>query len=136
MARVQHDMDHSIDLHSPESRKNLAVMVMRLFNLWELSTQDQLNLLGLSPSSRAMLSKYNKGEPLSSSRDMLDRVGWLLGIHKALRLLLPQNPELRRRWVTRPNRAFNNRPPLEIMLDEGIIGLAKVCRYLDMQRGR
>ena len=136
MARTQRDMDQLIDLQSPDSRKHLAVMVMRLFNLWRLSTQDQLNLLGLSPSSRAMLSKYSKGEPLSNSRDMLDRVGWLLGIHKALRLLLPQNPELRSNWVRRRNRAFDNRPPLDLMLDEGIIGLAKVCRYLDLQRGR
>ncbi len=136
MAQLLQEETILVDIHSTESRKKLALMIVRLFKLWELPTQDQLNLLGLSSSSRAMLSKYSKGEPLSSSRDMLDRVGWLLGIHKALRLLFPHNPELRSSWVKRKNKAFDNLTPLEVMLDEGLIGLAKVCRYLDMYRGK
>ena len=52
-----------------------------------------LELLGLSAKGRAMLSKYAKGDALPEGRDTLDRVGWLLAIHKVLRLLYPQNPE-------------------------------------------
>ena len=67
------------------------------------STAEQLNLLGLSETSRALLTKYRKGEPLPLSRDVQDRVGWLLSIHKALRLLYPQNEGLRYSWVSRRN---------------------------------
>lgn len=124
-----------IDLASEESRGALSKMVIKLFRLWNLSTADQLDLLGLSPKSRAMLAKYGKGEALPGTRDILDRVGWLLAIHKALRLLYPQNEDIRHSWVSRRNAAFNNLTPLTVMKEQGIIGIAKVARYLDHYRG-
>lgn len=124
------------DFNHNDTRKKLAKMVMRLFELWGLDTATQLNLLGLSATSRACLSKFRTGlTPLSNNRDTLDRVGWLLAIHKALRLLYPKNPQLRYDWVNRKNTLLNNLKPIEIMQDEGIIGLAKIARYLDFQRG-
>jgi hypothetical protein len=124
--------DLNPSLESTASRTQLAMMIMQLFELWDLDTGAQLNLLGLSETSRAMLSKFKKGEsPLSNHRDSLDRVGWLLAIHKSLRLLYPQNPELRYDWVNRKNKALNNEAPIEIMIREGILGLAKISRYLD-----
>jgi len=110
-------------------------MIMRLFELWSLSTADQLELLGLSPKSRGLLAKYAKGEALPESRDSLDRIGLLLAIHKALRLLYPQNPEIRYTWVNRRNTAFANLTPLTVMKEQGILGLARVARYLDYYRG-
>ncbi len=124
------------DLETPESRQALAKLVIRLFALWDLDTATQLSLLGLSTSSRALLGKYRRGEALSANRDTLDRVGWLLSIHKALRLLYPHNQALRAQWVKLRNRAFANHTPLEEMTEHGLIGIAKVARYLDYQRGR
>ncbi len=132
----RHKDSPSVDLSTEDSRRKMAKLVTRLFDVWSLSTQDQLNLLGLSATSRAMLTKYRKGDPVSTSRDMLDRVGWLLAIHKALRLLFPRNEDLCYSWVNRRNRAFANLSPLSVMLDQGLIGIAKVSRYLDLQRGR
>ena len=80
-----------INLESNDARRKLARMVTRLFELWHLPAADQLELLGLSRTSRAQISKYRKGGALPSSRDMLDRIGWLLSIHKSLRLLYPRN---------------------------------------------
>ena len=136
MAQIKEDPEfRKVDLAAKASRENLTRMLTKLFDLWKLPVNSQLSLLGLSPSSRAMLTKYRQGAALSTSRDVLDRAGWLLAIHKALRLLYPRNEKLRYSWVSRPNRAFENRPPLEVMLEEGIIGIAKVSRYLDLQRG-
>lgn len=126
----------TIDLTAEENRSKQAVLVLNLFDRWKLNTEDQLNLLGLSSTSRSLLGKYRKGGALSPSRDMQDRVGWLFAIHKALRLLYPRNPELRYSWVCRRNRAFDNLTPLDLMKDEGLIGIAKVARYLDFQRGQ
>ncbi len=123
-------------LTSDESRINLAKLITKLFDLWDLSTVDRLELLGQSPSSRANLTKYRKGAPLPNLRDLLDRTGWLLSIHKSLRLLYPYNENLRYSWVKQRNKAFDNLTPLQLMQQEGIIGMAKVSRYLDFQRGR
>ena len=124
------------ELDSTESREAMAKLVTRLFDLWNLDTATQLNLLGLSKTSRAMLTKYRKGSPLSANRDTLDRVGWLLAIHKALRLLYPNNQKLRSQWVKLRNRALGDHTPLDEMTEQGLIGIARVARYLDYQRGR
>lgn len=126
----------TVNLEVNESRQALARMVIRLFQHWKISTADQLNLLGLSETSRAMLSRYSRGEALPSTRDMKDRVGWLFSIHKALRLLYPRNEEMRYSWVNRRNTAFDNLTPLAVMKEQGIIGIARVSRYLDFYRGQ
>ena len=128
-------IQHGIDLSTPDERGKTAKLITRLFELWQLPTADQLNLLGLSETSRALLAKYRKGDPLPLSRDVQDRVGWLLAVHKALRLLYPHNENLRYTWISRRNKAFDNLRPLDVMLDQGIIGIARVSRYLDLLRG-
>ena len=133
---IRKEQRAEIDLEALESRQALARMLIRLFQHWKISTADQLNLLGLSENSRAMLSRYARGEALPSTRDMQDRVGWLLSIHKALRLLYPKSEEMRYSWVSRRNAAFDNLTPLAVMKEQGIIGIARVSRYLDFYRGQ
>lgn len=139
MLKSTHSADEALnlDFSSSERRTQLAQIVMQLFEKWQLDTASQLNLLGLSETSRALLSKYRKGlRPLANNRDVLDRVGWLLAIHKALRLLYPYNEKLRYGWIKLHNRAFNQNTPLELMREQGLLGVATVARYLDFQRGR
>jgi len=65
-------------------RVELAGMLMNFFHHWNLSSEDQLALLGLSTTNRGALSRYRSGEPLSANRDLLERAGCLLSIHKSL----------------------------------------------------
>jgi hypothetical protein len=133
MARVAEETH--INMESDEARKALARMVTRLFELWNITTADQLELLGLSRTSRAQISKYRSGGAVPSSRDMLDRIGWLLAIHKSLRLLYPHNENIRYTWIKRRNRILDDQRPLDIMKHQGLIGIARVARYLDFLRG-
>jgi hypothetical protein len=123
------------DLKTRESRTQLARMVVQLLDHWQLNATDQALLLGLSSQSRSTLARYRRGEPLADSADLLARAGHLLGIHKALRILFPQDRDLAYRWVAAPNRRFGERAPLEIM-KQGFEGLLAVRRYLDFERGR
>ena len=125
----------NIDLRQRSSRERLARMIVTLFDHWRLSPPDQALLLGLSPDSRATLARYRKGEPLADSADLLARVGHLLGIHKALRIVFPHDLDLAYRWVSTPNRRFGDRMPLEIM-KQGYEGILAVRRFLDFERGR
>lgn len=118
-----------------EDRSALAKMVMTLLDHWALSTEDQAALLGIASSNRAALTRYRKGEPIGTSRDQYERVGHLMGIHKNLRLLFPQNRELAYRWMSTRNQAFNNNSPVEIIKDWGFAGLLMVRSYLDRARG-
>ena len=118
-----------------ESRSALAKMVMKLFAHWTLGTEDQLALLGLDPASRSTLARYRKGYPLSPSRDLLERVGHLLAIHKSLRILFPHNRELAYRWMTARNEQFDNLTPVEVVRQHGFTGLLMLRTYLDRERG-
>ncbi|MCZ6733182.1 MAG: MbcA/ParS/Xre antitoxin family protein [Gammaproteobacteria bacterium] len=111
-------------------------MITRLFDRWDLDSREQAALLGLSSGTRSTVSRYRKGTPLPLHQDLLDRVGHLLGIHLALRLIFPQNRQLAYRWVKTPNRRFDGKTPLEVMLGEGFLGVVIVRRYLDFERGR
>ena len=88
------------------NRGAIAKMLMQLFEHWQVSTSDQLDMLGLAQNNRAALSRYKKGEPISSSRDSIERAGHLLAIHKNLRLLFPHNRELAYHWMSTKNMAF------------------------------
>ncbi len=124
------------DVHSREGRTALAKMVTRLFDLWALPGADQAALLGLSETSRSTLSRYRRGEPLADSRDLLDRAGHLLSIHKSLRMLFPENRELAYQWVSAPNRRFDGQSPLALMREHGFLGVLMVRRFLEFERGR
>ena len=113
----------------------LAIMVMTLLDHWQLSTEDQAALLGIATSNRAALSNYRSGKPIGTSRDQYERVGHLLGIHKNLRLLFPQNRDLAYRWMSTRNRAFDHRTPVEVVKEWGFAGLLMVRAYLDRARG-
>ena len=116
-------------------RGALAKMVMTLLDHWQLSTEDQAALLGIAASNRTALARYRKGEAIGTSRDQYERVGHLLGIHKNLRLLFPQNRDLVYRWMTTRNKAFGNLTPVEVIKEWGFAGLLMVRGYLDRARG-
>ncbi len=124
-----------LNLQGREARRRLARLALALFARWDLSTAEQAALLGLSPDNRATIARYRRGEPLGESRDLVERVGHLLGIHKSLRILFPHDRDLAYRWLKTPNRRLGA-PPLEIMIGRGFEGLLAVRRYLDFERGR
>ena len=68
-------------------------------------------------------------------RDLLERVSYLLGIYKALQVLIPV-PSAADTWVKRPNRAplFNGRSALDVMLSGNVSDLFLVRQYVDAQR--
>lgn len=118
------------------NRSATAKMLMKLFEHWAVTTEDQLDMLGLARNNRAALARYRKGEPISASRDALERAGHLLAIHKNLRLLFPHNRDLAYRWMSTRNRAFDGRTPVEAIREYGFAGLLMVRAYLDRMRGQ
>ena len=118
-----------------QDRGALALMVTKAFELWCLSSDDQLAMLGLSTGNRAALSRYRRGEPLAASRDLMERAGHILAIHKNLRLIFPHDRDLAYTWMTQHNRAFDGRSPVEVIREWGFAGVLMVRAYLDRNRG-
>jgi len=102
---------------------------------WGLSVDEQLRLLGSPPRSTFFAWRKHPDRALLP-RDTLERLSYLLGIYKALQILLPQ-PESADTWVRQPNTAplFGGRSALDRMLGGNVADLAEVRRYLDSVRG-
>ncbi|MDI1351484.1 MAG: DUF2384 domain-containing protein [bacterium] len=70
------------------------------------------------------------------NRDQKERVSYLLGIYKSLRILFDDG-EQARTWINRKNDLppFNGLTPKEYMLEGGIVRLSDVRKFLDFWRG-
>lgn len=106
----------------------------RIADLWHLSVPEQLTLLGLV--SRSTYFKWRKDPQPKLPRDTLERLSYLLGIYKALQVLLPE-ARAADEWIRRPNDAplFGGKSALERMLSGNVADLYIVRQYLDAQRG-
>ena len=106
----------------------------RMAELWHLTIPEQLALLGIT--SRSTYFKWRKEPQPRLPRDTLERLSYLMGIYKALQLLLPDT-HAADEWIRRPNEAplFGGKSALERMLSGNVADLYIVRQYLDAQRG-
>ena len=85
VATLDKDKDRDID------RRALSGPALRTFfkiaDLWDIATEQQLTLLGMT--SRSTFFKWKKDQNITLPRDMLERISYVLGIYKALQILLP-----------------------------------------------
>ena len=119
-------------------RKGLSGPALRTFfriaDLWGLSVEEQMTLLGLT--ARSTFFKWKKAPNAVLPKDTLERISYILGVYKALQILLP-NDQAADEWVRRPNAAslFAGRSALDRMLSGQVADLFVVRQYLDAQRG-
>lgn len=104
----------------------------RLAEEWHLSEAEQIILLGTPASSD--LKAWRHGEIASANDETLYRISYLLGIYKAIHILL-QNPSRGKDWLRAPNKAalFAGTSALDTMLSGDVADLARVRAYLDAQ---
>lgn len=118
--------------------REMAGPALRAFfniaSAWNLNTAQQRTLLGNPPSSTFFKWKRELGGNLP--RDVLERISYVLGIYKALQILIPDAQQADA-WVSAPNSAptFDGRSALERMLGGNVGDLYAVRQYLDAQRG-
>ena len=120
------------DLMDEGNRKSLAKLVMRFFDRWEIDAQTQCRLLGMTADENGLaeLAAIRDGGALPADTAMIERVGHLLAIYKAISILYGNNPRVLFRWITNVNKRFTP-TPLDFILEAGDEGLADVRQYLD-----
>lgn len=106
----------------------------RIADAWQLSGDEARTLLGSPP--RSTFYAWKKAGQGQLDRDTLERVSYVLGIYKALQILLP-DPVAADAWVRKPNTAplFAGQPALQRMLSGNVADLYVVRQYLDGWRG-
>jgi uncharacterized protein (DUF2384 family) len=124
------------DLSRLETRERLSQSAVDGFfaivDKWHISTERAGELLGGMPRSTVYKLRTAAG---TLSQDELTRISYIVGIYKALLILLPGEPA--NQWMTRPNDnlLFGGHTPLEFVVKAGIPGLQQVRSLLDAARG-
>src|SRR6185312_1291131 len=124
------------DLSRLETRERLSQSAVDGFfaitDKWELPIEKAGELLGGMPRSSVYKLKTAGG---TLRQDELTRISYIVGIYKALHILLPS--ELADNWMTEPNDnfLFGGRSPIEYIVRAGIPGLHQVRSLLDAARG-
>ncbi|WP_046078084.1 MbcA/ParS/Xre antitoxin family protein [Halomonas sp. HG01] len=120
---------------TPEAGRVALKFFFNIMQAWGCSAAEQRNLLG--GIGATTYHKYRKLPEVRLPRDTMERISYLMGIHKALRILFSNSPEKSYEWVHKPNAAapFNGRSALAYMLQGRVVDLADTRRYLDAVRG-
>lgn len=122
----------------PNKRAMSAAGLRAFFNIaqaWGLTGEEQMLLLG-SPGRTTFFKWKSAPEGVELKRDTLERLSYLLGIYKALQILLP-DAAAADAWVKKPNAAplFGGKSALDRMLGGNVGDLMAVRQYLDARRG-
>lgn len=127
---------HTQPQHDP---KKIACAALQAFfslsDRWGLHAKEERTLLGEPAESTFFNWKASKSAS-KLNRDTLERISYLMGIYKALNILLPSE-QAANEWLKKPNDAplFGGESALNRMLGGNVNDLADVRRYLDAWRG-
>lgn len=102
---------------TPHTFETAVKVCGRIADAWSLDDAEKSELLGITTQTIP-----------ENSDETLERLSHILGIYKNLRLIFPTE-EQANGWVRRPNKAFGEKPALDVMM----IDPAIVRRYLDAQ---
>lgn len=120
-----------------ETRKTQVALnaFFRLVDFWGLDTRQTMTLLGVP--SRSTFMSWKAKAPAKLPPDTMERISYLLGVHKALRILFSRDEQSVRDWIKTPNSnpLFGNNSALDRMLSGRVADLYEVRRFLDAQRG-
>ena len=125
----------TVDIQSGDAGRVALKFFFTLMDKWGCTKEQQRTLLG-SIGNTTYFS-YKKLPSVRLPHDTLERISYLMGIHKALRILFSNHEARAYEWVHKPNSAapFNGRSALEYMLGGQVVDVADVRRYLDGVRG-
>lgn len=130
-AAKNHTSDGRID--ADMGAKALPV-VLRILDKWECTQAEKTKLLDVS---RSTLHNYQKNpEKLKLSGGTLERMSYILNIHKCLRIMF-ESSESVYGWVRKPNSHpfFNGRSAMDVMLNGNVTDLWQVASRLNAWRG-
>jgi uncharacterized protein (DUF2384 family) len=131
-----YQFDVTPDLSTLETRERLSQAAVdgffAIMDKWQIPIERAGDLLGGMPRSTVYKLKTASG---TLRQDELTRISYIVGIYKALRILLPD--DLADRWMTQPNDnpLFHGQPPVDFVVRAGIPGLQQVRSLVDAERG-
>ncbi len=77
------------------------------------------------------IRKFRENMPFPETEGLNERLNHVVGIATSLRTTYPMNPQMGTMWMKKPQRMFDNRTPLDVIVNDGEKGLIAVRSHLD-----
>lgn len=120
-----------------DDRARLTPIALNAFKTvadrWKLSGAESAALLGVSESTWDRIKRGDWKQPMS--QDQLTRASAAVGLYKGLRLLFADDMAFRWPKLRNSGPVFQNRSPVDAMIEGGIPLMIEARRYVDAIRG-
>ena len=115
--------DHNIEL---------TQAVMHVLDDWKLDGEQILSVMALPVKMKVHhLSLYRNSQAFAETEQVTERLRHVLGIIDALATSYPTNPRMSLFWMTRNSKKFQNRAPIQVIVEDGLEGLITIRKHLD-----
>lgn len=111
---------------------SLTRTIMAILDGWGLNGEAIMHVLAIPKGvPLRALRRYRDNTPFPDDAAIYERIEHIVGIADALRTTYPHNPPMGILWLQQNNRRFQDRAPLQVILDNGLEGLLTVRKHLD-----
>jgi len=115
-----------------EEKIALTKNVMSMLDNWGVSHENKLLLLDLPPEIKTRnVRRFYIDRPFPENIQVIQRLEHLLGIADAIRTSYPRNSQMASFWLNKRNQRFDNKSPLEFMLEGGTENVIAIRAHLD-----
>lgn len=125
---------------APNDTELLHALGKAFWNLadhYQLTQKEIAVLLGLKTENRQRLTQLKTKKEIPDDPDKRLRVSHLIGIHKSLRILFPQNRDVVYSWIKTKRDLFEGKSAMEYIAEEPLQSLPRIFsvrRLLDQIR--
>ena len=99
---------------------------------WGVSHENKILLLDLPPEIKTRgVRRFYIDRPLPDDAQVGERIEHLLGIADAIRTSYPLNGQMAAFWLNKKNQRFDDKTPLEYMLEGGTENVIAIRAHLD-----
>lgn len=113
-----------------EALEALGETMTSVFDRWGVDEPDRRRLLGTEQSTQPDTGR------LLHDPAVLERIGQLLAIDRALARQAAATRELAAWWLRTPHAALSGESPLKIMLSQDLRGMQKIRTIVESETGR
>jgi len=106
----------------------------KLLNFWQLDQRAGAILLGYGPQGISRIDPILNGVTYLTTRDEKDRIAELFRIRKLLRALF-RDRDTENSWLREPNKALENRAPLDLLLEGSMENVLRVRQFVETIAG-
>ena len=110
----------------------LTQAVMHALDDWKLDGEHILSVMALPADIKVRhLAQFRKSRAFPDTPEVNERLRHVLGIIDALSTSYPTNPRMSLFWMTRSSKKFDDRSPIQVIVEDKLEGLITIRKHLD-----